>query len=405
MRTWTSIARPRGRGGVEQVDGPLRWLQFVGKSCSSLLAADDFGGVYAFGGVSGVDYQLGLVDDGFVVVGGVVGDDDYGIVVSEVGERGVGHVEVVVAAATDGGKVGVVVGDDGALVSEEFDDGEGRRLAEVVDVALVGEAEDEDFRSLDGLALVVESGGDVVDDEVGHAGIDFAGEFDEAGAEVELLGFPGEVEGIDGDAMASEAGAGVEGLEAEGLGFGGVDDFVDVDAHAHAELLELVDERDVDAAVDVFKQLGHFSDGGAADADGAAEDGAIHGGGEIRGGLAASADHLGNVVAGDGVVAGVFALRGKDYVDAGLVSAASNLETVGVSLFEERDHDLFSGAGVSGALKHDELALMDMGGEGANGAGDEAEVGLVVFIERGGNADDDGVHLRDFGVVGGGGEA
>jgi hypothetical protein len=56
------------------------------------------------------------------------------------------------------------------------------------------------------------------------------------------FGLPGEIEGVDGDAVAAEAGAGIEGLEAEGLGLGGVDDFVDVDAHAHAELLELVDQ-------------------------------------------------------------------------------------------------------------------------------------------------------------------
>ena len=107
--------------------------------------------------------------------------------------------------------------------------------------------------------------GDLLDDEVGHVGVDFAGQLDEAGAEVELLGLPGEIEGVDGDAVAAEAGAGIEGLEAEGLGFGRVDDFVDVDAHAHAELLELVDQRDVDAAVDVLKQLGHLGDRGAAD--------------------------------------------------------------------------------------------------------------------------------------------
>jgi hypothetical protein len=37
--------------------------------------------------------------------------------------------------------------------------------------------------------------------------------------------------------------------------------------------------------------------------------------------------------------------------------------------------------------------------------GDVAEVGLVVLVERGGDADDDGVHLGDVGVVGGGAEA
>ena len=112
------------------------------------------------------------------------------------------------------------------------------------------------------LRVFVEAGGDLVEDEVGHGGVDFAGQLDEAGVEVELLGLPGEIERVDGDAVAAEAGAGIEGLEAEGLGFGGVDDFVDVDAHLHAELLELVDQGDVDAAVDVFEQLGHLGDRG-----------------------------------------------------------------------------------------------------------------------------------------------
>ena len=123
--------------------------------------------------------------------------------------------------------------------------------------------------------------------------------------------------------MAAEAGAGIEGLEAEGLGLGRVDDFVDVDAHAHAKLLELVDQRDVDAAIDVLKQLGHLGDGWAADRHDAAEDGAVEGGGQLRGGRAAAADHLGNVVTRDGVVAGIFALGREGDVDAGLVRACA----------------------------------------------------------------------------------
>ena len=118
--------------------------------------------------------------------------------------------------------------------------------------------------------------------------------------------------------MAAEPGAGIEGLEAEGLGFGRVDDLVNVDAHAHAQLLELVDQRNVDAAVDVFKQLGHLGNGGAADRHDAAEDRAVHGCGQFRGRRAASAHDFGNVVAGHGVVAGIFALRRKGHVDAGL---------------------------------------------------------------------------------------
>ena len=111
----------------------------------------------SFGGVSGVDDQFGLLDDGWVVVAGVVGDDEDGVVLAEVVERSAGHVEVVVAAVAHGGEVGVVVGDDGALVAQQFDDGERGRLAQVVDVALVGQAQDQDLRSLDGFGLLVEA--------------------------------------------------------------------------------------------------------------------------------------------------------------------------------------------------------------------------------------------------------
>ena len=244
-----------------------------------------------------------------------------------------------------------------------------------------------------------------VDDEVRHVGVDGAGQLDEAGVEVEFLGLPGEIEGVDGDAVAAEAGAGIEGLEAEGLGFGGVDDFVDVDVHAHAELLELVDQGDVDAAVDVFKQLGHLRDRGAADLDDAAEDGAVEGRGELRGYRAAAADHLGDVVAGDGVVARVFALGREGDVDAGLAGGARHFEAQRVAGLEHGDHDFVGGAGVGGALEDDQLVLMNVGGDGGDGAGDVAEVGLVVLVERRGDADDDRVHVGDLGVVRGGAEA
>ena len=77
--------------------------------------------------------------------------------------------------------------------------------------------------------------------------------------------FQDKIKRIDGNAVAAETRAGVEGHEAEGLGGGGVDDFPDVDAHAQAEHFQLVDQRDVDAAEDVFEQLGHFRGAGRAD--------------------------------------------------------------------------------------------------------------------------------------------
>jgi len=113
--------------------------------------------------------------DFWKVIGGMVGDDEDGVEGGQIVERRAGHVEGVMAALTDSGEEGIVVADDGALVAEQFEDGERRGFAQVVDVAFVGQAEDQDFGAFDGLGLVVESVGDLFDDEVGHGGVDFAG--------------------------------------------------------------------------------------------------------------------------------------------------------------------------------------------------------------------------------------
>ena len=81
------------------------------------------------------------------------------------------------------------------------------------------------------------------------------GQLDELGGHVELARAPAQIEGVDGQAVAAHAGAGLEAHEAVGLGRGGVDDLPDVDAHAVGQHRELVDERDVDRAEDVLEQL------------------------------------------------------------------------------------------------------------------------------------------------------
>ena len=59
-------------------------------------------------------------------------------------------------------------------------------------------------------------------------------------------------------------GPGIVGHEAERLGGGRADHLVDVDAHAVGDDLHLVDEADVDRAVDVFEQLGQLGGAGRA---------------------------------------------------------------------------------------------------------------------------------------------
>src|SRR5260370_38371927 len=72
--------------------------------------------------------------------------------------------------------------------------------------------------------------------------------------------------------MPAQAWPRIKGVEAERLGRSRLDDLPDIDAHAQAEQLELIDQLDVDAAVDIFEKLGHLRCRWARDRHGAVED-------------------------------------------------------------------------------------------------------------------------------------
>ena len=130
--------------------------------------------------------------------------------------------------------------------------------------------------------------------------------------DAEFAGFPCEVEGIDGDAVAAEAWAWVEGGEAEGFGFGGVDDFPDVDAHGVGDDFHFVDEADVDGADEVFEEFDHFCDAGGGNGDDLLVDGSVGGEALFETGWGEAADDFGDAGAVEVGVAWVFAFRGED---------------------------------------------------------------------------------------------
>src|SRR5262249_54736069 len=69
------------------------------------------------------------------------------------------------------------------------------------------------------------------------------------------------------------------------------------------------------------------------------------------------------------------------------------------------DQKLFGSTRVRRALEHDELSGTQVRCNRACGRFDEAEVGLMMIIERRGYADDYNIHVRDPGVVGRGAKA
>src|SRR4029078_9393698 len=100
----------------------------------------------------------------------------------------------------------------------------GGRLPDIVDVALVCDAEDEDLRFGERLAgAVVQRLREHRAAEVRDVAVDLAGELDEAGVEVELARLPREVVRIERDAVAAEPWPRLERHEPERLGCRGVD--------------------------------------------------------------------------------------------------------------------------------------------------------------------------------------
>src|SRR5579872_2006746 len=101
--------------------------------------------------------------------------------------------------------------DLGAERYEKVDNPSRRRFSSVRGVLLVGEAQQEDRRAADRLTEAVEALRDPLDHMIGHVLVDVVGEINEAEPTPgRLLDMPGQIGGIDGQAVAADTGAGME---------------------------------------------------------------------------------------------------------------------------------------------------------------------------------------------------
>jgi hypothetical protein len=94
-----------------------------------------------------------------------------------------------------------------------------------------------------------------------HVDVDLARQFNEARAKVPFFRFPGKIKRIDRNAVPAQPGTGIKGLKPKRLGGSRVNHFPDIESHAQRQQLEFVDQRDIDAPVDIFQELGHFGGG------------------------------------------------------------------------------------------------------------------------------------------------
>ena len=114
----------------------------------------------------------------------------------------------MLAGELDLGDMRVVVANTGAFVLKFLHEHVTRGLAVVIDVRFVSHAEEENLGALDRLAVVIERVGNAGNHIVRHGGIDLAREFNETGVLLVFAGLPGQVKGINRNAVSAEAGPG-----------------------------------------------------------------------------------------------------------------------------------------------------------------------------------------------------
>ena len=251
---------------------------------------------------------------------------------------------------------------------------------------LVGDAEQQHAGAVQRLGVGVQQLRGAVHHVAGHPAVDLLRQLDEPERVVQLgPHLVGQVVRVDRDAVAADAGAGVERLEAERLGGGAPDRVPQVHAELVAEDRHLVDQRDVHVPVGVLQQLGHLRLARGLGADHGVADLSV----EVRRGLGAgrgdAADDLRGVADAVGLVARVDPLRGEREVEADARAQAARL-------LQHRADDLIGRARVGGGLQDHRAPGAHQRGRRFRGRPHRGQVRAVGLRQRGRHADHD--HVR-----------
>ena len=126
-------------------------------SCTEGLAAHNVIALNAFHRVAGIHHQGCVLRDPGVIVIRMICDDQHTVVFGDVGQRYAFHLQIVMAAFADKRKIGIVVADFSAILLQQLNNRQGRRLAQVIDVFLVGHPQHQHFGAFERLGLLIES--------------------------------------------------------------------------------------------------------------------------------------------------------------------------------------------------------------------------------------------------------
>lgn len=274
----------------------------------------------------------------------------------------------------------VVEGQLGTAESVELGGkGETGRVGEDGLSGLETQTDDQDARTL----VCGGAGGAAAVELLGQSGWAGAHQLGGALEDGEVGGVGEEVVGVDWDAVSADTETRAEGRESIRLGGCGVDHLVGVDAVRAGCVSHLVHICDVDHAVAVFEELGHFGDFWLADGNDLIEDLGVKARDNLEGLGRKGREDLGDLLGGREGAAWVDALRGHAAVEDVLV----------------RTKDLASGTDRDGRLNDDGVAGLNVLEDHSEGVDEMAEVDSVVILEKGGNGNQVVSDLVEHGLI------
>src|SRR5215468_2502854 len=124
------------------------------------LTANDVFTLNASHRVARIHYQGCVLPDPAVVIVRMVCDDQHTIRFFDVLYRCAFHLQIVMASLADDRKIGIVVADLSAIRLQQLNYGQGRRLAQIVDVLLVRNTKYQHFGTFQSLPLLIQSSRD-----------------------------------------------------------------------------------------------------------------------------------------------------------------------------------------------------------------------------------------------------
>src|ERR1700741_1216347 len=172
---------------IFMVKGPEFFNSFWCSSGRYGLTMANFAGTEVTCGISAIAHELRFFHDAAIVIGGVIGGDEHAVVLIQILQRCALHPQLIPSPASHEWKVRIVVADFGARFSQQLDDCERGRFAQVVNIFLVGHAQHQYACALERLLASVECRGYRRDYVVWHRGVDFARKLDKTSMKVELL--------------------------------------------------------------------------------------------------------------------------------------------------------------------------------------------------------------------------